>query len=247
MTGSPHTDRLSPLLLALQLSDSSFPSGMYTLSHGLEGLAQHGEVSADSLEETVHGILRHSVGPGESTALALAWGAAESFAPQTAAEPDLGGLCAALARIDRRIHATRLAKQARVSAVRTGRQVLDLAAELMEDPAVDAWNAHVAGRLSPGSSSIVMGLVYARGGLGVREAVATDLSAYLVSLAGAALRLRLTDHRGAQRLITRAGPVVREIAASAVIRPIEELGGFAPALDIAQMRHETAPARLFAS
>ena len=244
MTGSTNRDRLAPLLLALQLSDSSFPSGMYTLSHGLEGLAQHGEVSADSLEETVHGILRHSVGPGESTALALAWRAAES---QDALAPDPDGMCAALARIDHRLHATRLATQARVSAVRTGRQVLDLAAELVEDPAVDAWNAHVAARRSPGSASVVMGLVYARGGLGIDEAVATDLSAYLVSIAGAALRLRLTDHRGAQRLITRMAPVVSDIVASAVIRPIEELGGFAPALDIAQMRHETAPARLFAS
>lgn len=239
MRGTSVHDRLSPLLLALQLSDSSFPSGMYTLSHGLEGLAQHGEVSADTLTDTVHGILRHNVGPGESTALALAWAASSTT--------DLDELCAALARIDRRIHATRLAKQARVSAVRTGRQVLDLAAELMEDPAVRAWNAYVSARHSPGSASVVMGLVYARGGLGAREAVATDLSAYLASLAGAALRLRLTDHRGAQRLITRAAPVITEIAGSAVIRPIEELGGFAPALDIAQMRHETAPARLFAS
>ena len=36
---------LSTLLLALQFTDSSFPSGMYTLSHGLEGL--RGRVLSD--------------------------------------------------------------------------------------------------------------------------------------------------------------------------------------------------------
>ncbi|MBB1019292.1 hypothetical protein G6023_13550, partial [Dietzia sp. DQ11-71] len=59
---------LSTLLLALQFTDSSFPSGMYTLSHGLEGLRQLGAVDAGagagaaagarSVAEAVHGILR---------------------------------------------------------------------------------------------------------------------------------------------------------------------------------------------
>ncbi|MBB1014787.1 urease accessory protein, partial [Dietzia schimae] len=69
---------LSTLLLALQFTDSSFPSGMYTLSHGLEGLRQLGAVEggavkdgagARSVAEAVHGILRHSAGPAEATAL----------------------------------------------------------------------------------------------------------------------------------------------------------------------------------
>ena len=64
---------LGPLLLTLQLTDSSFPSGLYTLSHGLEGLVQRGEVDAATVAPVLHGMLRHSVGPGDATALALAW------------------------------------------------------------------------------------------------------------------------------------------------------------------------------
>ncbi|GAA1741082.1 urease accessory protein [Dietzia kunjamensis subsp. schimae] len=246
---------LSTLLLALQFTDSSFPSGMYTLSHGLEGLRQLGAVEggavkdgagARSVAEAVHGILRHSAGPAEATALALAWAATHEHAGETASA-DPAALLAALTRIDRRLHATRLTREFRDGATRTGKQVLDLAAELLDDPVVSAWNDHVRGRRSPGSQSVVMGVVYARGGLSQREAVAADLTALVISLSGAALRLRLADHRTAQALVRGAAPVIAEVADAAVGRSLEELGGFAPVLDLASCHHERADARLFAS
>lgn len=254
---------LSTLLLALQFTDSSFPSGMYTLSHGLEGLREAGAVGPAgtlSVADAVHGILRHSAGPAEATALALAWAATREHggpapalgelgpgAPGADLAPDPAPLLAALTRIDQRLHATRLTREFRDGATRTGKQVLDLAAELLDDPVVSAWNDHVRARRSPGSQSVVMGVVYARGGLSQREAVAADLTALVISLSGAALRLRLADHRSAQALVRGAAPVIAEVADAAVGRSLEELGGFAPVLDLASCHHERAEARLFAS
>lgn len=251
MTGAPG---LPQLLLALQFTDSSFPSGMYTLSHGLEGLRQQGDVDSGSLPEVLHGILRHSAGPADVTALALAWAATREHGPGGLgpADPEQGSadhnsLLSALTRIDQRLHATRLTREFRDGATRTGKQVLDLAAELLEDPVVSAWNDHVRARRSPGSQSVVMGVVYARGGLTQRDAVAADLTALVISLAGASLRLRLSDHRSAQALVRGAAPVIAEVADAAVGRSLEELGGFAPMLDLASCHHERADARLFAS
>lgn len=257
--GVPDAGRaeLATLLLALQFTDSSFPSGMYTLSHGLEGLRQLGAVEggavkggagagARSVAEAVHGILRHSAGPAEATALALAWAATHEHAGDSASA-DPAALLAALTRIDQRLHATRLTREFRDGATRTGKQVLDLAAELLDDPVVSAWNDHVRARRSPGSQSVVMGVVYARGGLSQREAVSADLTALVISLSGAALRLRLADHRTAQALVRGAAPVIAEVADAAVGRSLEELGGFAPVLDLASCHHERADARLFAS
>lgn len=233
---------LSRLLLALQFTDSSFPSGMYTLSHGLEGLAQRGEVDARRLPEVLHSMLRHAIGPADSVALALAWAATREHGGR-----DTDALLDAVTRIDRRLHATRLTRELRDGATRTGKQVLDLAAELLDDPVVSAWNAHVRARRSPGSQSVVMGVVYARGGLDQRDAVAADLTAVVISLAGAALRLRLADHRSAQALVLGAAPVVEEVADAAVSTVLEDLGGFAPVLDLASCHHENSDARLFAS
>lgn len=230
---------LSRLLLALQFTDSSFPSGMYTLSHGLEGLAQRGEVDARRLPVVLHSMLRHAIGPADSTALALAWAATREHGGDDRLD--------AVTRIDRRLHATRLTRELRDGATRTGKQVLDLAAELLDDPVVTAWNTHVKARRSPGSQSVVMGVVYARGGLDQRDAVAADLTAVVISLAGAALRLRLADHRSAQALVRGAAPVVEEVADAAVGAALEDLGGFAPVLDLASCHHENSDARLFAS
>lgn len=247
---------LSTLLLALQFTDSSFPSGMYTLSHGLEGLRESGALEPAgtlSVAEAVHGILRHSAGPADATALALAWAATREYGGSAGefgvpAEPGVPAeLLAALTRIDRRLHATRLTREFRDGATRTGRQVLDLAAELLDDPVLSAWNDHVRARRSPGSQSVVMGVVYARGGLSQCEAVAADLTALVISLSGAALRLRLADHRSAQALVRGAAPVIAEVADAAVGRTLGELGGFAPVLDLASCHHERAEARLFAS
>lgn len=247
---------LSTLLLALQFTDSSFPSGMYTLSHGLEGLRESGALEPAgtlSVAEAVHGILRHSAGPADATALALAWAATREHGGAASASGALvdpgapADLLAALTRIDQRLHATRLTREFRDGATRTGKQVLDLAAELLDDPVLSAWNDHVRARRSPGSQSVVMGVVYARGGLSQREAVAADLTALVISLSGAALRLRLADHRSAQALVRGAAPVIAEVADAAVGRALEELGGFAPVLDLASCHHERAEARLFAS
>ncbi|WP_306673364.1 urease accessory protein UreF, partial [Streptomyces sp. UH6] len=97
------------LLVSLQLTDSAFPSGFYTLSHGLEGFAQAGAVDAGSLPALLHDLLRHGVGPADATALALAHRAAAAEDWET------------VAAVDTRLHATKLNREMRQAATRTGR------------------------------------------------------------------------------------------------------------------------------
>ncbi|MGW6088779.1 urease accessory protein, partial [Oerskovia enterophila] len=68
-TSRTRTD-VSALLVSLQLSDSAFPSGFYTMSHGLEGFSQARLVDRGDVEGLLTGLLLHSVGPGDATALA---------------------------------------------------------------------------------------------------------------------------------------------------------------------------------
>lgn len=67
---------LASLLVSLQLSDSAFPSGLYTMPHGLEGFRQAGLVEQGQVEDLLRGLLLHLVGPGDATALARAHEAA---------------------------------------------------------------------------------------------------------------------------------------------------------------------------
>ncbi|MFD7622163.1 urease accessory protein, partial [Streptomyces sp. NPDC059802] len=73
IAGTPAAEpALGPLLVSLQLTDSAFPSGFYTLSHSLEGFAHAGAVDRESLPLLLEDLLLHGVGPADATALALA-------------------------------------------------------------------------------------------------------------------------------------------------------------------------------
>ena len=77
--------------------------------------------------------------------------------------------------------------------------------------------------------------------------MASDLFAFAASFVGAALRMRLTDHRSAQVVLRAAAPTIEAVVADAVARPVDDIGGYAPMADITSARHERADGRLFTS
>lgn len=125
------------LLVSLQLTDSAFPSGFYTLSHGLEGYAQAKAVTPEGVPGLLADLLRHSVGPSDATALALAHRAA------------LAGDWEALAETDRRLNAAKLNEGLRRAATRTGRQLLDMARECVGGEPLERYAELVAAKRAP--------------------------------------------------------------------------------------------------
>ncbi|MFC8826001.1 urease accessory protein UreF [Streptomyces sp. NPDC057137] len=226
---------LEPLLVSLQLTDSAFPSGFYTLSHSLEGFAQAKAVDSVTLPLLLEDLLLHGVGPADATALALAHRAT------------LAGDTTAVAGIDEYLFATKLGREMRQAATRTGRQLLDLAREVFDRPEIGDYFDRVVRGEAPGTQAVAAGVIYAATGVPVRQAVASDLFAFCVSFAGAALRLRLTDHRKAQTLLRGAAPVIEVAVDAALRRELADVGATVFAADVMTGRHERAEARLFAS
>lgn len=223
------------LLVSLQLTDSAFPSGLYTLSHGLEGYAQAKAVTARTMPDLLADLLRHSVGPADATALALAHRAAEA------------GDWAGVVEVDERLHASKLNRGLRLASTRTGRQMLDTARLALGGEALERYAELVAAKRSPGCQPVAAGVAYAAGGVPTEQAVAGDLFAFAVSFTGAALRLRLTDHRRAQSTLRALAPVIQEVTAAALERELADLGGCVPIADAMSGRHERAEARMFAT
>ncbi|MFF5257817.1 urease accessory protein UreF [Actinomadura viridis] len=226
---------LDSLLAQFQLTDSGFPSGLYTLSHGLEGHVQLGLPSGPAdLAALLRDLLEHSVGPGDATALVLAHRAAA------------GGHWDRLVRVDRRLHALKLNREQRTASVRTGRQVLDTAAWAFALPEVERLKALVTDRATPGNHAVVVGAVHA--GLGVPEerAVAGDLYAFAASWTAAAVRLARVDFRRAQAILREVRPdLVRVARRSLTAEDPRDLHGAVPVADVVSAAHERAPARLF--
>lgn len=218
-----------------QLADSAFPSGMYTLSHGLEGYAQEGAIGAEEVPALLQDLLRQTIGPSDGTALALAHRGASS------------GDWELVRAVDERLHASKLSSEARRATLRIGKQLLPVCGEVFPSPPLAHLATLVASGRVAGTQAVVLGVVYAGAGVPLRQAVAADLFAFSTSFAGAALRLRLVDHLAAQTLVRGAVPAIEAEADRASAAGLEELGASAPRVDVMCARHEQAPAKLFAS
>ena len=226
---------LRQLLTSLQFSDSAFPSGFYTMSHGLEGYAQAQQVGPEDVEPLLADLLVHAVGPGDATALAWAHRAAREERWDDVQD------------VDERLHASKLNAEMRKASVRSGHQLIDLARDVGGGAGVEKYARRVRERTTPGCQPVATAVIYADAGVDVDQAVTSDLFAFSVSFVGAALRLRLTDHRSTQTVLHRIAPVIEQAAAEAVVRDLDDLGGFAPVADVMSAQHERAEARLFAS
>jgi len=222
-------------LVAWQLADSAFPSGSYTLSHGLEGYAQDRAIAAAELPGLLDDLLLHAIGPADATALALAH--------QGASADDWELVRSA----DERLHASKLTREPRQASLRVGRQLLDLCGEVFPSPPLARLAGLVAAGETPGTQPVVVAVVSAGAGVDCGRAVTTNLFAFCTSFAGAALRLRLADHRSAQTLIRGAAPAIEQASDAALRRRLDDIGGCAPLADVMSARHELAEAKLFAS
>ena len=95
-----HADALA-FLSCLQLADSFFPSGLYTLSHGLETCVQLGQVDGSTLSALLAEHLQAGFGASDSVALACAHRAGEQARILEAI------------RADRRLTSVKLARETR--------------------------------------------------------------------------------------------------------------------------------------
>lgn len=229
-----HGDLL-PFLGSLQLADSAFPSGLYTLSHGLEAYSQLGQLQGDNLELLMCDLLRFGMGPADGVALANAHRGAMEGDVERAAEADW------------RLTATKLPREARTASVRTGKQLLQVAGSLSDHPVLVRHAARVRSGELPGNHAVALGLVQAAFGVSREHALAGELYAFSAGCAGAAIRLTLVDHRGAQRLLHALKGTIADVVRENVEKDVHEIASNLPLADVMAAHHERADARLFLS
>jgi urease accessory protein len=225
---------LLALLTSLQLSDSFFPSGLYTLSHGLESFLHAGQLRQENLAPLLADYLRYGVGPADGAALACAH--------RGTAVGDLALVQAA----DQRLSAVKLAREARDSSTRTGRQLLALAAQLYGEPLI-GYAATVRKGEAPGNHAIGLGMIFATQGVACEEALAADLYAFSAGCVSAALRLAVVDFRQAQHILHSLRPLIAAVARQQADAVLDNIGGCLPLAEVMAMRHEYAEVRMFVS
>jgi urease accessory protein len=241
---SPRGDgaSLASLVSILQLSDSAFPSGRYTLSHGLEAFAQSGRLAAPSDPSQLLALLidsiRLGVAPSDGVAVACAH---RALCSDGTVDLPL------LAQTDRRLTAVKSAREPREASRRTGNALLAASLAAFGGPPLRELAEQVNSGRVPGNHAVVLGLISATLTVPRLDAVAGELYAFAAGWVGAAVRLGLSDHLTAQALLHRARDVIVDSARRALDGDVAQISACTPHLDVMSMRHEQAEVRLFAT
>lgn len=220
----------SDRLLGLQHGDSFFPGGTIAMSAGLETLVNDGELqNAAQVEAFLTGQLRGRWSTFDRPVLIAAHGHA--------------GDIDRVADIDLRVDAQTLPAELRSGSIQAGGALLGVHVKL-GTPNAKLYQSRVRDSSAPGHNTVVQGLVW--GGTGISGPMAEAMSAhtFCVGIIGAALRLGIIGHTEAQAMLSKAHPGIAELLTTPCMG-VDEICAFSPQQEIAVMRHETMPYRLF--
>jgi urease accessory protein len=223
-------------LSLLQFADGLFPAGAYAHSFGLEYYVQCGEVrDATGVERFLRAYLDGSAAPTDAVASLCAL--------RMAKMEDLGA-CIAL---DETLDAMKTVTEPRDASRQMGRQTLRVANHLIEHRLLAEFSEAARNERTPGHHPIVLGIIGGAMAWPPKEMVAAYLYSTSASLVGAALRLMPLGQLAGQRILWNIRPLIAKLAAEVQGKTEDDLWTFAPALEIAAMRHAMLDARLFRS
>jgi urease accessory protein len=139
------------------------------------------------------------------------------------------------------------ASELREASCQMGRQTLRVAVSLPGAPFLEEFARAVAGEVTPGHHPIVFGMIGGILGWDAQEMTEAYLYSTSVALVGAALRLLPLGQLVGQRILWNAQPVIASLGQDVQTKGEADIWSFAPALEIASMRHARLDARFFRS
>jgi len=228
--------KIAQKLALMQLSDSFFPSGSFTLSHGLESLVQEGKIQQpEDLSIFLQLLLRNKIGTSDLVALIHAY--------RGSAKDNL----AIVRQADAQLFAQTLIEATRKTQRQSGRALLMVAQSTWQDHQLETLDCErILGDFNC-LHPVVFGVVGRIAGLPEIDTVLAFLHGFVTGLLGAAIRLGVMGHLQAQRILLQLAPNIAATYHTATSMSLEQMWSCTPAIDLAQMRHQKLSSRLFTS
>ncbi len=233
----------SQQLALMQLSDSFFPSGSFTLSHGLEALIQIDRdnssksqaLTLEELEMFVKILLHNKIGTSDVVALIHAYRGSQQ------------GNLAQIKQAEARLFAQTLIDRTRETQSKSGRALLMVANSTWQNIQLEMLSKDAANKQIYCLHPIIFAVVGRVAGLSERDTVLAFLHGFVTGLLGAAIRLGVLGHLKSQQLLGHLASDIELVYERARSIELEAMWSTTPQLDIAQMQHRYLDLRLFAS
>jgi urease accessory protein len=223
-------------LSLLQFADGMFPAGAFAHSMGLETYMRNDPlIGVDDIKALVEVQLESAVAPTDGIVMLLALKAAGR------------GELDAVFDLDETLDTMKPVAELRSASRQMGRQTARVAAALTEDPRATAFFRHCESERTPGHHAAAFGLA---GGIMGWDGTAASC-AYLYGagalMVSAAVKLLPLGQIAGQRILWSLHPLIARLARQTEGKTLDDIWSFAPALEIAAMRHSELEARLFRS
>jgi urease accessory protein len=200
----------------------AFPTGAFAYSHGLETAIRDGRIArAADLCGWLGGLLEHGAPWTDAVLFKAAWESAGD--PQALAA--VSELALALAPSAERLRETTAQGEAFLAAVQSWRRPLSVGAPY----------------------PVAVGATCGAHGLPLEPSLAAYLHAVTANLVSVAVRLVPLGQRAGVAVVAGLEDAVLATAARAAASTLDDLGAAAFMSDIAAMRHETLPVRIYAT
>jgi len=220
----------------LQISDSFFPTGMYSTSNGLEALfySRRKIVEADDLRELIKVYLECQIGPADCSALGNAY--------EHAKRKDLQKLL----EVDNTLFSMKLIEEVRSASIRSGTQILKCVISFIpNNDILNRYQEAIKQRRAAGVYPVALAVIGHAFGISKYMACLSMVYGFSVSMVGAALRLGILQHFDGQRIIHELKPSISQVVEKYIDRPVTSMWQFAPDIDLIQIAHEKMSSKMF--
>jgi len=220
----------------LQLSDSFFPTGLYTTSNGLEHLFydKNRKLSYSEISDFIKVYLVQQVGPTDCCVIGSVYDCIQ--------KKDF----ASLLDLDNTYYFMRLVNETRSASTRSGIQFLRCVSTFVrENENVTFYLKSIKDGLAKGVFPVSYSVGCNSMNLSKDRSGLMLLYGFVVSVIGAALRLGILQHFEGQMMIDQLKPIILSTVLKNINRPADEMWQFIPQLDIIQMHHEQMDSKMF--
>ena len=220
----------------LQLSDSFFPTGLYTTSNGLELFfyLKNKKLTFDDIFNFINAYISNQIGPTDCSMIGNVYNCVQKEDYSLLLELDTVYYC------------MRLIEETRYASTRSGIQILRCTSSFLDDNKfvnfflknIKEGNAKGVYPVSFALSCVAMNIKKERTALML-------VYGFVISIVGAALRLGIIQHYEGQQLIHKIKPLILSTVLKNINRPYSSMWQFIPQLDIIQMHHEQMDSKMF--
>lgn len=220
----------------MQLADSFFPSGMFSMSGGLESLVNDKKITNwNDVQNFIAEQIEFQIFPCDCTALFIALTAATNNDLKTIIE------------IDKKYYSMKLPKEIRNSTIRSGTQVLNSIVHMVNRSStfLDEFNKKIQSHETPGTYPVILAIGAVCFNIPLESITRMLLYSYSSSVVSAAIRLGLIQHLDAQKILNQLAEPINKIILENNEKSFQNIWQLSPLTEIYQMNHERSEGRMF--